>query len=111
MTEQRIELGDSAKDIISGFEGVVIAATEWLYACRQLTLQPQELDKNSGRPKDPKSFDEPQLVLVKRGVVQVPSTFRRGEPVAAAQIGGAHAQQKTGGPAREPVLRSGPCGR
>ena len=44
--KKRIELGDTAKDSITGFSGVVIATTFWLHGCERLTLQPQKLDKD-----------------------------------------------------------------
>lgn len=59
-----IQLGDVAKDSISGFSGVVVAITEWLHGCRRMTLHPQALSKE-GLPIEQRTFDEPQLVLVK----------------------------------------------
>lgn len=60
---QRIELGDVARDTITGFTGVVVADTKWLHGCRRLSLQPQEL--KDGRPMEGATFDEPQLELVR----------------------------------------------
>lgn len=62
-TTVSINLGDVARDTITGFTGVVIAETKWLHGCRRYTLQPKELNKD-GMPYDGVSFDEPQLVLV-----------------------------------------------
>jgi len=76
-----IELGDIAKDSITGFEGVVIAETKWLHGCRRFTLQPQKLSKDR-EVRSSATFDEPQLELVKKKV--------------AATTG------KTGGPRPEP---------
>ncbi len=58
----RIELGDMAKDALTGFEGVVVADTNWLHGCRRLTLQPREL--RDSKPVESQTFDEPQCVLV-----------------------------------------------
>jgi hypothetical protein len=58
----RIELGDVARDTITGFTGVVYADTKFLHGCRRLSLQPQEL--KDGRPLEGGTFDEPQLELV-----------------------------------------------
>lgn len=55
-----IPLGAVAQDTISGFEGVVVARTEWLHGCVRLTLQPQAL--HEGQPVEAQSFDEPQLL-------------------------------------------------
>ena len=89
---ERIELGDRAKDRISGMEGIVIGETNWLYMCRRLTIQPESLDEKGG-PKEAHSFDEAQLILVRKGVVPVPEVVVR-EPVAARS-------RATGGPAPE----------
>ncbi len=58
-----LNLGDVAKDTITGFVGVVVAQTTWLHGCRRFTLQPQGLFE--GKPIDSQTFDEPQLTLVK----------------------------------------------
>ncbi len=71
MTE--IQLGDVARDSISGFEGVVIGTSDWLYGCRRMILQPKALYE--GKPVESQSFDEPQLVLVQPA--KSPSTPRR----------------------------------
>jgi hypothetical protein len=79
-----ITLGDVARDSITGFEGVVVCVSECLHGCRRFTLQPKAL--HDGKPVEPASFDEPQLVLV----------FNHGmrrEP------------DKTGGPRPEPTRR------
>lgn len=76
-----IHLGDEAKDTITGFQGIVVAITEWLYGCRRMMLQPGKLTKD-GAPSEAKTFDEPQIKLVK----------------ARAHKG----TQETGGPRPEP---------
>jgi hypothetical protein len=60
-----IELGDEAKDTITGYKGVVVAFTTWLNKCRRLTLQSREL--KDGKPIDVQVFDIEQLQLVKKG--------------------------------------------
>lgn len=77
---KKIELGDVARDTVTGFEGVVVAKTKWLHGCVRFSLQPQAL--KDGKPIESCSFDEPQLVLVSKK--------------AAATTG------KTGGPRPEP---------
>jgi hypothetical protein len=78
-----IKLGDVAKDTITGFTGVVVAATKWLHGCERLTLQPQSL--HEGKPVESQTFDLPQLELV------------------AAKV--AKGTDETGGPRPEPVRR------
>ena len=43
---EMINLGDTVKDKISGFTGVVVARTEWLYGCIRLAVQSQKTTKN-----------------------------------------------------------------
>lgn len=64
-----IALGDTARDTITGFTGVVICIAQWLYGCRRLTLQPREL-KQDGKPCDYVTFDEAQLEHVDATPVQ-----------------------------------------
>jgi hypothetical protein len=63
----RIELGDRVKDKISGLKGIAVAITQWLYGCRRVTIQPEEL--KDGKPVDNFTADEPQLDVVKKGVL------------------------------------------
>jgi hypothetical protein len=81
-----VELGDVAKDTITGFTGVVIAKTKWLHGCERVTLQPEKLQ--DGKPVDQQTFDVPQVVVVK-----------------AAKHGGT---RDTGGPRPEPARRQSP---
>lgn len=64
-----MNVGDRVKDQVTGFEGIVVAKTEWLHGCVRLTVQPEKLDKD-GKPREPGTFDEPQLLLLKAGVVK-----------------------------------------
>lgn len=59
-----IDLGDIAKDTITGYQGTVVARTEWLNGCWRITLQ-AGLDKE-GKPHDGFSFDDQQCVLVEK---------------------------------------------
>lgn len=59
-----IQLGDIAKDSITGFKGTVIAVTQWFHGCKRLVIQPNELGKD-GKPIEAHTFDEPQVTLVK----------------------------------------------
>ena len=64
----RINLGDAAKDSMTGFEGIVVCESQWLHGCRRLTLQPQAL--HDGKPVESQTFDEPQVVRVEASVFQ-----------------------------------------
>lgn len=89
--KEKIELGDEAKDKITGYSGIVVAITEWLHACRRITIQPKEM--KDGQPAGNYTFDEPQVELVQKKGYLVPKQ----EPGA-----------KTGGPSIEPTRASDP---
>lgn len=83
-----VNLGDKARDQVTGFEGICVARTTWLNGCVRCTLQSPVLDKD-GKPQDGQTFDEPQLIVVQAAVV---STGPR----------------DTGGPIATPVQHAGP---
>jgi hypothetical protein len=97
-----VQLGDKVRDRLTGFTGIVIAITEWLYNCRRITVQPTDLDKD-GTVKKTDSFDEDQLEVVKAGAFKA----KVEEPAAAP----APALAKTGGPREAPSRRSDPSAR
>ena len=85
-----IALGDRAKDPITGYQGIVVAETRWLFNCRRLTLQAEEM--KDGKPVEPQTFDDQQLVLVSHNVY----------------LGVAVEEAKTGGPMPAPLLHPNP---
>ena len=82
----KIELGDKVRDPISGFEGIAIGRTEWLYGCSRVGVKPMQVNSD-GKTVEPEWFDEPQLVLVSAGAHR---------PAAIA------VQASPGGPRRDP---------
>lgn len=82
-TKMRIKLGDKARDTITGFEGTVVALTDWLHGCRRVSIQPSTL--HDGKPVEIVSFDEPQVELIESGPERQPT--------------------ETGGPRPEPKQR------
>ena len=64
-----VKLGDKVKDQITGFEGIAISRTEYLYGSVRVQVQPVKLGK-SGEPQETKVFDEPQLDVLKRAAVK-----------------------------------------
>jgi hypothetical protein len=77
MTKVNVQLGDKARDTVSGFSGVCVARTEWLNGCWRMTLQPQALDKD-GKPREPQTFDDFQLEVTKPKL----------QPVGSKETGG-----------------------
>jgi hypothetical protein len=64
-----IQLGDKAKDTVTGFTGICVARTDWISGCARLTIQPHA-DKD-GKIPEAQTFDEPMLQLVKSGVIDM----------------------------------------
>lgn len=87
-----IELGKIVRDRITGFEGVVVCRTEWLFLCVRIGVQSQAL--KDGQAQEPAYFDEAQLEVIGD------SGYRPRYPVATAAEPAA-ARQPTGGPKRE----------
>ena len=51
-----IQLGDRVKDKVTGFEGIAVARTEWLYGCIRIEVQAKV--KTNGEIEDARMFDE-----------------------------------------------------
>jgi len=60
-----ILLGDTVRDVYTGFVGTALARTDWLYGCTRIMVEPTELTKE-GAPYASVEFDEQRLVVVKR---------------------------------------------
>ena len=55
-------LGDKVKDLITGYEGIVIARTQYITNCN--TYGVKSLKLKNDVPMDTQWFDEPHVVLV-----------------------------------------------
>ncbi len=60
---KKIKLGDVARDTITGFEGTVVARTDWLNGCSRFSLQPKGL--HDGKIIEADWFDDMQIEVVK----------------------------------------------
>ena len=58
-----IELGVRARDILSGFEGIVTGRLEHLFRSQKIEIEPEGLDDN-GRPKEPVWFEESRCEVI-----------------------------------------------
>ena len=61
-----VELGQEVKDTVTGFKGIAIATTTFLYGCRRVSVQPK-MDKE-GKIPEAQVFDEPQLECLEKKV-------------------------------------------
>lgn len=56
------DLGALVRDKITGFTGIIVTRSQWLYGCNVYGLQSKEL--KDGLPLDRKFFDEPAIELI-----------------------------------------------
>lgn len=66
---KRIDLGDEVKDSLSKFKGIVTAVHVYLHGCVRMTVT-----TTNKEPKD-RTFDEPQLEVVKKKRASKGSNF------------------------------------
>lgn len=59
----KILLGSKVKDKISGYSGVAVGRTEFLYGCIRIEVDSSSLDKE-GNVREPTVFDEAQLEVL-----------------------------------------------
>lgn len=64
-----IELGTTANDVVTGFEGVVTGRAQYLTGCDQYVLTPKV---EKGAFQDGRWFDENRLEMVRGKVLRLP---------------------------------------
>lgn len=74
-----IELGATAKDIVTGFEGVVTGRAQYLTGCDQYVLTPKATVSGTSFSGG-NWFDENRLVVQKKAVVKLPAMKKPGGP-------------------------------
>ncbi|KKK49937.1 hypothetical protein LCGC14_3130030 [marine sediment metagenome] len=63
--DNTIELGDRAKDHVTGFEGIVISETKFLNGCVRFSIQAEKL-ADKGEPVKEHWFDDTQLEIIEK---------------------------------------------
>ena len=71
-----IELGQKGKDKITGFKGIIIGRSQYIYGCDQYALSP-EVSKD-GKIGDTCWFDEGRIEIIAKGIL--PSMVRVEKP-------------------------------
>lgn len=71
-----VSLGDRAKDVITGFVGLVTGRCEYLTGCAQFLLQPPV--KENGDKPDAHWFDETRIEIMARQAVKLPARSNDG---------------------------------
>ena len=64
-----VKLGSRVKDTITGFVGVAVARSEWMYGCNRIVVESQEL--KDGKTIDGQWFDEQRIETIEEGVLAV----------------------------------------
>lgn len=57
-----VKLGSKVRDSLTGFEGIAVARTEWLYGCSRVGVESTVL--KDGKPIGTEWFDEQRCELV-----------------------------------------------
>lgn len=60
------KLGKKVKDRVSGFTGIAVSETKYLQGCNRIVVQPTV--KKDGTLPEAKNFDEPDLIVIDKGV-------------------------------------------
>lgn len=83
----KFELGQTVKDIVTGFKGVIIGRTQYLTTCNTYGISPRDLTKEGKRPEW-EWFDEPRLKLEKDETLSLvePEKKKTGGPSNRSEI-------------------------
>ena len=75
-----IELGNKVRDTVTGFTGIAVARTIWLYGCERIAIEPQEL--HEGKTIDEHWFDDQRVEVLEETapVVSTASVATSGGP-------------------------------
>lgn len=99
--DNEIRLGDRVRDRITGFQGIVVGITAYLYMCNRPIVQPEGLTPD-GKQIESLSFDEPQLEIIERGVIAAT------DPRLDRELAASAAREKTGGSRDTPTRPTTP---
>ena len=64
MTKQKIELGDTVKEKVTGFKGIAVCRLKWIAGCDFIRIQPPV--NKEGVVPEARDFDEPLIEIVKK---------------------------------------------
>jgi hypothetical protein len=56
--------GDEAKDLVTGFRGIITARTTWLHGCDRISITPSKLGRTA-LPIKEQTFDEQRIEVIK----------------------------------------------
>lgn len=78
MTKFQFELGKQARDKITGFKGIIVGRSEFIFGCNRYGLSPKV--GKDGRYMESEWFDEGRIVIIGKGVS--PETVKVKKPGA-----------------------------
>lgn len=78
MKEEKVELGDTVKDMNTGFKGVVVCRSEYINGCVQYEVVPK-VDKDN-KQSEAIQIDEQCLIVVKK----------KKKPIVKEDVGGSY---------------------
>ena len=70
-----MKFGDRVKDSLTGFTGIYVGRTDWMYGCSRIAIQPETLKKEGGTPET-EWFDDQRVALVKSLPIKVSASSR-----------------------------------
>lgn len=82
----KYELGLEAKDLITGFCGVITARVEFITGCKQYVLQPP-VDKD-GKIPESIQFDENRMEITGKGPIKAIVGIKEGTKKKKEELGG-----------------------
>lgn len=72
MSEFKFEVGLKAKDLVTGFEGVISCRSQWISGCNTYGLKPK-VDKDGKLPQS-EYFDENTIEITDKKVLELGTT-------------------------------------
>lgn len=70
-----VEVGDTVRDVVTGFTGIVKAIVRWHHACNRIIVQPRDLeDKKSNYVQATHTFDEPEIEITQKKTITLSVT-------------------------------------
>lgn len=97
----KFPMGATAKDVVTGFVGIISSKTEWFTGCDQIGLRPAELDKE-GKPKEAQFFDVTRIKIIEPPSAEVAKVV-----AGKVQTVSKKATTKKGGPQDRPRMSRG----
>lgn len=105
-TTHKFTLGQRARCIVTGFEGIVTVRVDHLNGCVQYLVKPHCVEKDDEATKMPEGsyIDDVQLELVDQGILDPPTVaelediLHEGDEPGRGRVGGDVPAAATGGP-------------